>query len=288
MDMAKVKHAVDPMLWSVSKKGMTGSAWLFGTVHVADPRITNLHPAAASAFKSADRVYTEVDMSMEAQLATAQIMMRKDGKTMTESLGPELVKKVNAEIALVSPMLTMEPFNPMKTWLLVVILPQLKEQMEGKQPLDLQLWNKAKEAGKKTLPLETAEEQMGGMNALTEKEQVTLVQLSVDRLIEDRAKGADSLKELLDLYLQGDVKQLGDYFEKEFNDEKIPKELVEKLASALFYDRNQRIANNIDKELTQNPDQSHFFAVGTGHYLNDKNIRQFLEKKGYTVRRVTQ
>ena len=286
VDLANVKHALKPMLWKVEKKGVTGNCWLFGTVHVADPRITTLHPAVAKAFDKADRVYTEVDMSMVAQLKAAQVMMRKDGKTMEESLGADLVKKVNAELASISPMFSVKVFNPMKTWMLVVILPQLKEQLGGKEPLDIQLWKKAGAAGKVRVALETAQEQMGGLDTLTEKEQVKMVQLTLDALAEARKQNVDPLKVILDLYLVGDTKKMADFFEKEFNNEKVPKVIAAKFLKGLLHDRNERIANNIDKQISTHPAKSHFFAVGTAHYLNDKNIRELLVKKGYRVVRV--
>ena len=34
-------------------------SWLFGTIHLPDPRVTRLHPDAARAFEQADAVYTE-------------------------------------------------------------------------------------------------------------------------------------------------------------------------------------------------------------------------------------
>jgi len=281
-----IKHPVKPMLWKVEKEGLSKANWLFGTIHMADPRVTNMHPAAEKAYADAHRIYTEVDMSIGGQLKAAPLMMRKDNKTMSESIGKELTAKIDAELRAVSPMFNMKVFNPMKTWVMVVTLPQIKEQVGGKKPLDFQLWERAVKEEKSALPLETHEEQTRGLNALTEAEQVGLLKATVEQMQKARKEKKDPIKPLLDLYLTGDSQKISEFLEKEFNNDQMPKELRDKFIKGLLHERNKRMADNIHMNLIQHPNKSHFFAVGAAHYLNDKSVCEFLEKKGYKITRV--
>ena len=98
----KPVHPEKPMLWKIERENAPPS-YLFGTIHVSDPGVTNLHPAAQKAFDASDAVYTEVSMEMAAQLAATMSMLRKDGKTLKQSIGPELSARLDEEIGALMP-----------------------------------------------------------------------------------------------------------------------------------------------------------------------------------------
>ena len=66
------------------------------------------------------------------------------------------------------------------------------------------------------------------------------------------------------------------------------KELGEKLLKRLFDDRNINMAKFIAAKLTAEPDESHFFAVGAGHYIGKGNVGELLTKQGFKITRVTE
>ncbi|MDG1406046.1 MAG: TraB/GumN family protein, partial [Planctomycetota bacterium] len=50
-----------PLLWKVTSENNT--SYLFGTMHVADPRVTTLAPAVEAAFAASDAIFTELKES---------------------------------------------------------------------------------------------------------------------------------------------------------------------------------------------------------------------------------
>ncbi|MBT3279814.1 MAG: hypothetical protein HN370_10665 [Phycisphaerales bacterium] len=67
-----------PFLWEISGNGLESSSYLFGTIHIGDPRVVGdapmdkdslatrpltTSPEINAAFDAADEVYTEVDFS---------------------------------------------------------------------------------------------------------------------------------------------------------------------------------------------------------------------------------
>lgn len=283
-----IKHPAKPFLWKVEGKDLTKPSYLFGTVHVSDPAAATLHPAAQKAFDSADSFYAEVDMTPEKQMEAMPLMMRQDGKTLSESIGEELSKQLDAELALINPQITSAPFQPMKTWLVSSLPSILPDQMAGKKPLDLQLWEAATTAKKKTAGLETMEGQLKGFNALTEPEQIALMAISLKLLKEERAKEVNTRQQIVNAYIAGDEAKIietihASFLEMQKGDEK---ELGEKLLKSVLIDRDKTISESILKELKADAKSSHFFAVGTAHYCTEKSILSYVKDAGYTVTRI--
>ena len=282
-DVKGIKHPLKPMLWKVEKKGAKTS-YLFGTIHLSDKRVVTLHPLAQKAFEKADCLYTEVNLSATGQLLASMQMVRKDGKTMKESLGKELVKGVNQELARINDKLTIEIFNTMKTWVIGVTLPMLEEQLSKKKALDQQLWERAEKAGKKLGALETLEEQMGQLDKLTEQEQVRYIKLTLEELKKDRKRKVPMMDQLVAAYLRGNEQGILKFFDQGQMGE--DPELGKKFLSLLLDERNVRMAKNVEKFMGEAPDKIHFFAAGTAHYVGDKSVVSLLKKKGFKVSRV--
>lgn len=284
IDPATLKHPVTPVLWKVEGKDLQKTSYLFGTIHLGDPRVTTLHPDAEKAFVAADCFYAEIDLDPVKQIALAGKFMRKDGKTLTESIGPDLATEVNAALKAINPVLDAEPFDPLKTWVLSVTLPVLELQMTGKEPLDSVLFQRAQKEKEETGALETADSQLKIFDDFKEAEQIAMLKSTLKSLAKEREEGKDSMQELLNLYLTGDIVELGDFI-KALNDatEEGDKELTAKLTKKLFDDRNLSMTETIAKFLSAEPGKSHFFAVGAGHYTGATAIQDLLAKKGYTI-----
>jgi uncharacterized protein YbaP (TraB family) len=284
----EAKHPEKPLLWRIEGNGLKKPGYLFGTIHLSNPVIAQLHPAAAKAFESADALYTEIPMGTEAQMSLMPMMIRKDGKTLNESIGPELSAALNEELKTIQPALDSTPFQSLKTWAVMATLPMLKSQLEGHQPLDTILWEKAKTAGKDQLGIETAVGQIEIFERFTEEESVKMLAESLAMLKDDRKAGISSIDNLAAAYASGDTAKL----EAELNrseqrmKESENKALGERFLKMLITDRNISMAETIDKQLRIDPSRSLFFAVGAGHLVGKDPINDHLAKKGYTITRV--
>ena len=98
IDASTLKHPVKPALWKIEGKGLEKPSYLFGSIHLGDPRVTTLHPDAEKAFVASDHFYAEIDLDPAKQMAIAPKLMRKDGKTLSESIGPDLTGKLKTAV----------------------------------------------------------------------------------------------------------------------------------------------------------------------------------------------
>lgn len=286
-DLGRLKHPRHPALFKIEGKKLTKPSYLFGTIHLGDPRVTTLHPEVEKAFRSADRFYAEIDLAPAKMLGGAGLMMRKDGSTLSKSIGPELTAKLDLELKAINPALSSAPFDPMKTWVMTSQLPLLQFQFEGKQALDFVLFERATKAGKEVAGLETIESQLKIFDDLTEKEQVLMLRSTLDLMAEERKNGKNTTKKLLDLYLTANLPDLGTFLKETMamGDKEDPafKELNERFLKSLLDDRNVKMAAAMDESLADKPHDVHFFAVGAAHYVGPNAIQKLLTKKGYTI-----
>ena len=275
-----------PFLWRVEGNGIEKPSHLFGTIHLSNDRIRQLHPAAEQAFDAAGAFHAEVTMEPAAQMAAAALMMRRDNRTLSDSIGPELTEALADRLAEIQPGLDIAILQPMKTWAAAMIVVMLPYQLEGREALDQILWNRAQAAGKTVHGLEEIADQIGAFDVLDEDQQVLFLRETLATL-ED---GDDMMRQLIAAYEAGDEQTLGDLLTESMtfgeNEDPAVIEAGEKLIKALIADRDTAMAAKIHEILREDPARSHFFAVGAAHYLGDESIRKHLEDKGYTITRV--
>ena len=283
VDTAKLKHPVKACLFKVEGNGLKKPSYLFGTIHLADPRVVNMHPNAEAAFKEAGALYTEIDLNPGAQLAVAPLLMRKDGKKLTEAIGPELTKKLAKVLADINPALTTATLEPFKTWMAAMTVPMLELQLKGEQPLDQVLYQRAQKEGKKVGALETAKSQLGVFDQFTEKEQQSMLADTLDLMIEDKDAAKSSLELMLDTYLTGDTTEIAKFMRDEMAKADTDPEFTKRLIKSLLDDRNVGMADKAHEFMEGDPDTTHFFAVGAAHYTGKLAVQDLLKKKGYKI-----
>ncbi|WP_367871441.1 TraB/GumN family protein [Luteolibacter sp. Populi] len=285
---AEAEHPEKPLLWKIEGAEVKKPSYLFGTIHVGKGPAATLHPAAAKAFDEATAIHAEAPMDAVSQMGAVKHVMRGDETTLSESIGPDLVKKLNAELKRINPALDATPFEQLKTWYVAIMLPLLKLQLDGTKPLDMLLWEKAAKAGKKTAGMQAIADQLAGFNEFNEKEQVVLLSETIRFQREEREAGKDSLQLLIDAYLTGDTKKIEEEVDKSLKAtlEGEHKELGERLIKRVLKDRDVIMADYIDATLKKSPEDVHFFAAGAAHYSGDSSVRALLEKKGYKITRI--
>lgn len=264
-----------PLLWSL---GSPPTSYLFGTIHIADPRVTTLPPAVAIAFESSDEVRTEIPLDAASMAQIAQGLMLPEEQTLSDVLPEALLERIAA--FLEEQGLSLEPFERLKPWVLASMLSILEAQESMLQmPLDQILYERAVDAGKSVGGLETIEEQLSILDSLNPQEEVALLEETLEMLQTD----ADYIETLIQLYLSGDAEALLKMV-YEFGEEGDP--LAQKYGQRLVEDRNAVMAQRIQTLLRQQPDRRFFFAVGAGHLGGDQSIIQLLRDGGLILERV--
>lgn len=283
-----LKHPVKPLLWKITGGDLKKPSYLFGTIHLGGGPLNQLHPAAETAYREAESVYTEIPMDAKTQLSLTAGVMRRDGKTLSQSIGAGLTTALDEELKGINPAFHSRLFEPMKTWAIAVSLPMLEAQLLGATAMDKMIWDRAVKDRKKTAGMETASFQMGLFNQLSEEEQVSFLSETLRIMREDRKAGKNSVKDLTNAYIQGDAELIKQLVDQSIEDMRNgpQKELGEKIFNDLLTKRDATMAATIAKHLNASPATIHFFAAGTAHFIGEKSIRSHLEKAGYEITRV--
>lgn len=274
-----IKH---PFLWEVKKGEHT--FYLFGTMHLGDPKLQILPKALKIAIDKSDEVRTEVPMNAGFQVKSAALMMRRDTKSLQDIIPKPLYQRTENYLKQINPQLTLVPFDQMKVWALSTVTTMLEDQLKYPmlEAIDTQIYAYAQSKGKGVGGIETVEEQISAMDTFSLDEQIMGLESTLDYLEEN----GDFMEEMKSLYLLGDEKKMMTFIEGTmFKNEKYQK-FDEKFMQVLLYDRNKRMAQRIESLCQKQPKKRYLFAFGVMHFLGEKSIVEHFEHKGYSVRRV--
>jgi len=273
-------------VWMVEHKSMKKPCFLFGTMHAGDKRFTNFNDTVKVMFKSADAVYTELDMDlmMEEADKMAAALMLPPGETLADYVDADvledldkLFREVGASVSLLN------RFKPIAVGMQLEQLKMMKRYGSSKA-LDMKIYSAAKRKGKEVGGVEFMDEQLNAFNVLTNEEAGHTLRKVARMGLEDLAEGRDRLAELAYYYLLGDEQKIYDYL---MQDQDPNDELEVKFMKALLDDRNVTMADRCAKMMKENPDKIQVFAFGTLHFVGPVSVNKLLINKGFKVTRLT-
>ena len=272
------------VLWRIESGGAQPS-WLFGTMHMADPRVVALGPKAQEAFDGSSTVVIEttevLDQAkiMAAMLANPELTMFTDGTTLL-SLVPE------AERAAVGAMLAERGIPAasvakMKPWMIsaMVALPACEHARKaaGAPVLDARLAKDGEAAGKALGGLETIADQLGAMASLP-------MEFHVRGLI-DTLKLGDAIDDVIEtmvvLYLTEETGMFWPFFRAA-----LPTGSDAEAAGFSAFEETMVTARNHTMAERAAPfieEGGAFIAVGALHLPGEEGVIELLSKKGYRV-----
>lgn len=270
------------LLWKLEKPGAKPS-WLFGTMHMTDPRVTSLTPAAQAAFDGADTVVIEtteiLDQAkmMAAIMAEPDLMMFTDGTTLTSLLSPEDAAVVNK--ALDARGIPPSSVAKMKPWMLSAMVAlsacEMARKSAGAPVLDVKLAEDAQKSGKQLEGLETVAEQLRAMASIP-------MDFHMKGLVETLKLGDridDVIETMIVLYEREETGMFWPLFRKVLpseNDEAGYASFEETMVTG----RNAVMAEHALPILAKG---NAFIAVGAMHLPGDQGLVEKLRKAGYTV-----
>ena len=275
----------DSLFWRVDKAGAEPS-WLYGTMHVADPRVLEMSPAARDAYDQAGTVVVEAKEITNLEQAMAGIMgdpsltMLPGNEKLSDYLDKDelaLLETVLEERGL--PLLFVQRMKP---WLVFSILsvPDCEvSRRKGNQFLDLKLATDALDQGKQLRGLESIEEQLAILSGMPIETQAAL-------LADTAAMGStldDVFETMTRLYLDGDLTLFMPLIKSaaigsEAGDDK--ESAYAEFEQDLIDTRNHTMAERVQPILDAG---SAFVAVGALHLPGEQGLVQLLRDAGYTV-----
>jgi hypothetical protein len=288
---SQIRPTDKPFLWRID--GPVPS-YLYGTVHVPDPRVLELPEVVRRALNAADVFNAEIPLDGATQASLMGKVMLPPGQDLRKIVGDDVFQRVIRVVTkavgngvppgfaeLLTSMLT-----PMKPWAVmsqVELLEFLPDITAGRQPLDAMLYGMAEKAGKGLGALETVDEQVAVFEGFSNEEQIRLLVAALDDFEKPRPDGISPTQKLVSLYLAGDLDKVVEEADKQRPEDDV---LNKKVTARLVDDRNLKMASRIADLCNKKPARSYFIAVGALHYAGDTGILSQLSKKGFKITRL--
>ncbi len=255
-----------PFLWEVSRNGAVSH--VFGTIH-AEYRLTDLPATVTERLDAAKALVIETDVTAVSFTQVMQLAILPPEQSLRTMLGEEYWGKLVAAVGKIMPAAALERVQPWFAGLLVSLGDLAMS--DPSQAMDMQIFQRARTAGKRIVFLEEAGEQLkmlseiGGLDDLKE---------ALDEIEEVHAK----LKDMLTAYGSGDVEALTTITLD-------PEEMRERpeVMDKLLFARNRAWMKTLAPLLAEG---GVFVAVGAGHFVGEQGLVTLLRGAGYEVKRI--
>jgi len=262
------------LLWRVEGGGPQPNH-LFGTLHLADPRVTTLPQPVTKALADARSLTVEVGLDPAGLLALASRMVYLDGRDLPGAVGAELYEKaasLTGKLGLPEPAVRL--FKPWALALFLSVPPQNPEEV-----LDVVLARTARAQGKPVHELETLEEQVAIFDGMSEGDQIMLLR----RAITDYEQMPRLLGRIVEAWLARDLAGMRRIGEEAAGGGPEARRLYETFSRRLLTERNVRMAARMQARLKEG---GAFVAVGALHLHGENGVLAELERRGWRVTRV--
>lgn len=270
--LASYATAQQTLLFEISKKGEPTS-YLYGTMHMKDENFQRCETKLAEYVKKCDVFSGELDLENvqpTAEMAMAMMMVTTSLKSLYADVAD--YNKVKAYLDekfgdMAAQIAVMKPFWIMST------LTSLEQgaNMNKEDIVDVRLQKAAAAAGLAVKPLETIEEQLNAINAISLKEQAEMLL----EYIEDETthNTNDMMEQIKACYAKSDLSCL----ETVYNENQFGKEAE----GALIIGRNKTMIERLSAMMSAG--KSVFCAVGALHLPGEQGLITLLRNSGYTV-----
>jgi uncharacterized protein len=266
----------DSLVWVI--QGARNTLYLAGSVHLLKRDAAQLPADLERAYAKADAVVMEIDLDdldpMEAGRSLLERGTYPDTTTLKTTLGDAAYARVAAAAEKVGlPMDAVQRFEPWAVALTLVELAYARLAFDPESGVERQLERRARRDRKEILGLETVDQQLGLLDALSPEDQRRFL----DRTVEEMDELAAETEELLTAWRAGDAKELAAMLASEY--EQFPA-----LYRALVVERNARWIPRIEQLLRE--DRDYLVVVGVLHLVGDEGLVALADKRGLKTRRL--
>ena len=264
----------DPALWVVRDADTT--IYLFGTVHMLKPGLSWFDEGVKAAFDRSDALMLEVVVPGEAEMGAlaTELGVTASGPPLSAQLPAAEAARMQAALeGLGMPRDALDRSEPWLAATTLASLPLRKLGYDPKEGAEAVLTAAARKAGKPVAGFETAREQLGYFDALSQGAQTALLAETVRAL----PQAGKTLDQAIAAWSAGDADTLAALI----NDDAASSPEV---AQALLFRRNRRWADWIAQRMAQ--PGTVFVAVGAGHLAGPGGVQAELAKRGMKVERV--
>lgn len=252
-------------------------SYVFGTIHLADPRVTELPNIFWDSFRGSKTFAMEVVMEsagvMEMGMA---VLAGPKEQGWEERLSRDDYQKLQQAMQKRG---FPPAFIPMlKPWVHAMLLsvpPRQLDSMQKSLPLDFMLQQKAASQGKTVVGLEEMSEQVSVFERMPLPDQIQMLSAMVR--YQDNLEGLT--EHLIAAYRDRDLARLGRLMEEGLRVSGADGSYRDRL----LLDRNRRMFERL-LPLVQRGNA--FIAVGAGHLVGEDGLLRLLERRGFRVQAV--
>jgi uncharacterized protein len=264
-------------LWEV--KSSTNSVYLFGSLHVAREDFYPLPKAVEEAYRKADELVVEIDITDTARMAeTFSLLTYAPPDSLDHHLSPEVWKQVEAASKQTQQDVTsLKPLKPATLASMLALTALAAHGYDPQAGIDLHFLTAAHADGKRIVELETPEYQariLGGLNDADAQAMLseTLEEMRTDDLVR-------ATDELAAAWKAGDEPSVARLLRETNKDE-----ASKKIFARLFDERNPVMADKI-AALASSSERA-LVVIGAGHLAGDNSVVELLRAKGLRVRQL--
>lgn len=265
-------YAASPV-WAV--RGAHNTVYLAGSMHLLPANDAALPAALDHAYADSAKLVMELDLAKFDPLEATVWMMDHGalpkGTKLRTVLGEARYARVSA--AAQSLGLAMGGLDEQAPWVVGMELTDFAYAHEGfdsDQGVEEQLLRRAQADGKPTAGLETLPEELGSLVALSQEDQIHMLDETLDELKDIK----NEMRDVLSAWRQGDAPRMAALLASEYH-------AFPSLYRPLVSDRNQHWLPQVE-ELLNGPGNA-LIVVGALHLVGEGGLLELLRKKGYKV-----
>ncbi len=258
-------HDADPALWVVKDEDTT--IYLFGTVHVLQPRTHWFDGGISEAFEASDELVLEIARPDPAAIAALANALGTRG-------GPPFPDEVDAAAQKLG--MPKGAIDRMEPWLAALTLSRLavtKAGYDADAGVEAALHDAAESADKPVRALETARSQLMLFDTLSGAAQTAMLDATVKELPDTAAR----TQRFVHAWGSGDAETVGAEMNRAM-------EVSPEIAQVVLARRNARWADWVQRRMQQ--PGTVFMAVGAGHLAGKGSVQELLGERGLKVERV--
>lgn len=269
------------IFWKIEKQGIPDS-YLLGTMHMADERIAKLDGKRLEAFNKTSLLIVENTDALDptkarAAMAKLQHLTMLKNETLNDLLDAETLKQL--EPAITQRGIPFAIAIKLRPWLVATTISiptcEITAKKSGKPVLDALLAQKAKEAGKKIIGLETVEEQLSAIANMPREFHISALKETL--FLNDEIK--DVMETLKQLYIKGDIAKIQPLM-KVVSPKTSALSDNKRFEEQLIINRNKIMAKRSAQYLEKG---NVFLAVGALHLPDQTGLVKLIRDLGYTV-----
>jgi uncharacterized protein len=260
-------------LWRVNSD--QNRLYILGSIHLLKKETYPLKKSIEDAFEQTKKLVLEIDLGGANPEKIQQLMLQKsistDGTALHQNVSNETYEAVAERAKELG--IDIRVLSPFKPWVVAMTMAAIKLQQLGFDPrlgIDRHLAERAKQTGRPTVGLETAEFQLDLFDRFSAKEQELLLRQSMDEM--DYVER--NVTAIVQAWKSGDVGTVEKYLLVGMRD-------YPEIHRKVIDDRNQRWLPQIENLLSRG--ENALIVVGAAHLVGKNGIIELLKDRGYRV-----